>query len=302
MVKNIINCQVLKPEIILTCPLCSSNNFSEDKFASAILNLADIHRVSQCRQCGFRFLSPRPNQLEYQQAYGLGTGPLLELYPMRTAFYSEQADIRLEEYGRKLDRLRKAGAKEKLLEIGSSSGLFLNAARQRGFQVEGIEPNAEDRRLALERFGLSLRPGGVEDQEIVPGTFDVVFSSHVFEHLLDPVTVANMVTIWLRPGGLHFIEVPNQFDQLVMKVKKWTGRMSPVRREFLSIHHPMFFSPRTLRKLVESAGCTIVSVGQVHYKPGPIRGVLGDPRSNIIRFINRVGQSSPVIDVLARKE
>jgi 2-polyprenyl-3-methyl-5-hydroxy-6-metoxy-1,4-benzoquinol methylase len=221
---------------------------------------------------------------------------------MRREFYAEQSDLRLEEYRRKLDRLQAAGAGGRLLEVGSAAGVFLDAARQRGFQVEGIEPNENDRRAAQERYGLAIRPGGVEDQEFPAASFDVVFSSHVFEHLLDPLWVATRIVEWLRPGGFHMIEVPNQFDTLWMKLNRWSGRANPKPRDFLSIHHPVFFSPLTLRTLVESSGCSVLSVGQVHYRRFGLGSLGQDPRSALIQLINMASRSSAVIDVLARKK
>ncbi len=44
---------------------------------------------------------------------------------------------------------------------------------------------------------------------VVPdAAYDVVFCSHVLEHLADPLTVAGDLAKKLRPGGMLFLEVP----------------------------------------------------------------------------------------------
>lgn len=49
------------------------------------------------------------------------------------------------------------GTQRALLEIGSACGFLLDAARQRGFEVEGIEPSAWAVEQTRRRFGLLVR-------------------------------------------------------------------------------------------------------------------------------------------------
>ena len=208
-----------------SCLLCASSCLRKDDFAAATLNLACEHGVSQCCRCGFRFLNPLPTTQEYEQLYSIRRGPLAEAYPIPQDFYSEHQTRRLGEYQDKLDILLKYGAKGRLLEIGSCTGMFLNAARNRGFEVEGIEPSGQNCRIALEKFALKLHEGSVERLDFPAGSFDAVFSSHVFEHLNDQLAVAGRVSIWLKPGGFHMMEVPNEFGTLPRLRSRWLANL-----------------------------------------------------------------------------
>jgi len=284
-------------EILSHCLLCGSEDLRQDEYASATLNLAAEHGVTQCWRCGLRFLNPRPSKQQYDQLYGQQTGPLTALYPVQEGFYGKEDARRLVEYRNKLDILLKHGAKGRILEIGSCTGVFLNEARQRGFDVEGIEPSEENRLIAREKFGLNLHGGTVEQQNFPDNSFDVVFSSHVFEHLLDPLMVAKCVARWLKPGRLHMMEVPNQFNTLSKLRARWLGRVKQRQRSMTSIHHTVFFSPKTLRLLARLSGCKVVHIRNVYYHK---RSLL-NPRVLLSRAIARLGFGSRFIELLARK-
>ena len=287
------------PETLTECLLCGGRRLKPDPFADSQLNLAKPHAVVRCTACSFRFVSPRPTADEYRQMYESGSGPLADVYPPRQEFYGGEIRLRLTEYRRKLDILQKAGASGRLLELGSCTGIFLNEARLRGFEVEGVEPGAESRQTAEAEYGLKLCAGNVEELDFPAESFDVVFSSHVFEHLLDPLAVARKISYWLRPGGLHMLEVPNQFETAGAIAKRchlWPPHAR--ERSFLSIHHPVFFTPKTLHMLARLSGCDALRVGSVYYgRFEPLRR----PASAFRRAVSTIFGGSGAIELLARK-
>jgi 2-polyprenyl-3-methyl-5-hydroxy-6-metoxy-1,4-benzoquinol methylase len=262
-----------------------------------MLNLASPYGVTMCLDCGFRFLNPRPLSAEYARAYADGTGPLVETYKMNKDFYGEQDLIRMPQYRKKLDLLVKAGAKGRLLEIGACTGLFLNEAKKRGFEVEGIEPSEGNCRIARQNYNLNVHTGRVEDFNFPEGSFDVVFSSHVFEHLLNPLAATRKIVSWLRPGGFIMIEVPNQFDNLVFKLRRLAGAGIIIERTFLSIHHPVFFSPKTLRKLIELSGCYQYSMRNVYYSS---KSIFQSPKLAVKKLLALISGGDN-IEIIARK-
>ena len=256
------------PEELTACLLCGRRELRRDAFAAWQLGLSGCHGVTQCKKCGFRFLNPRPNRAEYEQMYADGSGPLAAAYPPANGFYAQEDALRLREHLVKLRLLAQAGAGPRLLEIGACTGVFLHEAKRHGFEVEGIEPSEKNRRAARDRYGLRLRGGSVEDHDFKPESFDVVFGSHVFEHLLDPLAVAGVIHRWLRPGGVLLIEVPNQFDSFSARRKRWLHRVRPRSPSFLSVHHPVFFSCKTLRELANRSGFGRHRLRNVYYSSG----------------------------------
>jgi 2-polyprenyl-3-methyl-5-hydroxy-6-metoxy-1,4-benzoquinol methylase len=213
-------------------------------------------------------------------------------------FYARQERHRLQEYRRKLDLLERQGAGRRLLEIGACSGVFLNEARKRGYEVTGIEPDRESCRRAEERYGIELVPVSIEDARFDDESYDVVFSSHVFEHLPDPLAAARKVARWLRPGGFHLVEVPQEWQSFSGRRRRWLG-MSPVERTFLSIHHPVFFSRSTIRLLMDLSGCRTEHVRNVYYYR--LAGPLAYLRAALARLLNPLFGGSGVIEALGRK-
>jgi ubiquinone/menaquinone biosynthesis C-methylase UbiE len=137
-----------------------------------------------------------------------------------------------------------------LLEVGSGYGVFVAVTRLNyGIYSFGLEPGGVgydsslviSRRL-LRRCGLSPRiiiEGVGECMPIRSDYFDVVYSTHVLEHVQDPVQVLRESIRVLRPGGIGQIVVPNYGSF-------WDG------------HYGMFWPPyishRTARFIVRIAG------------------------------------------------
>lgn len=279
------------------CLLCGGSRLRRDNYAAASLNLTAEHGVSRCRDCRLLFLNPRPTEAEYEQLYSGSGGELARQYPVPEGFYEAREAPRLAEYGRKLDILASHGISGRILEIGCCTGLFLNEARQRGFEVEGIEPGEDNRRIARSRFGLELHAGRIEGHDFAPGSFDVVFTSHVFEHLADPLAVARRTCEWVRPGGFLMAEVPNQFNTLPKLRSRWLRRIKRRERSIRSIHHTVFFSPRTLRLLGRLSGFEIVHIRNVYYRK---REAL-TPKALLGKAAARLGFGARCIELLATR-
>lgn len=103
-------------------------------------------------------------------------------------------------------------AGKRLLEIGSGWGAFVTSSRLAGIAAVGIEvdgPTATLARDLARANGLGACPVVVAAGEALPfrgGSFDVVFSNSVLEHVREPAQVLREAVRVLRPGGrLHFI-------------------------------------------------------------------------------------------------
>ncbi len=101
-----------------------------------------------------------------------------------------------------IERLGAPGPR--LLEVGSAYGLFLCAARDRGWDVHGVEL-AADCVDASRRDGLDVVRGDFNAAEL-EGPFDVIAMFDVIEHLRDPVACLARARELLTPGGFIVIE------------------------------------------------------------------------------------------------
>lgn len=95
----------------------------------------------------------------------------------------------------------------RILEFGAgltAFGRFIKARRR------GIEFHAQDvtgrNRTHLQDAADVVHIGALAS---VPGTFDLVFSTYVVEHLADPIAAFQAIKRLLRPGGVHIVVCPN---------------------------------------------------------------------------------------------
>jgi 2-polyprenyl-3-methyl-5-hydroxy-6-metoxy-1,4-benzoquinol methylase len=104
-----------------------------------------------------------------------------------------------------------------ILDAGCGEGFALNYFFKKGHKVKGIDFS----RFALEQFNPHLFPYFEEidfyhfaEREIAKGTkYDLIWSKHVLEHVVDPDKVIDYFNKLLKPDGIICIEVPNDFSK-----------------------------------------------------------------------------------------
>jgi SAM-dependent methyltransferase len=96
-----------------------------------------------------------------------------------------------------------------LLDVGSGPGFLLGEAVRRGFQAEGIEPDANTVEAARAR-GAAARhgyfPAALEDEE----AFDVIVFNDVLEHIPDLTGALSASARHLQPGGVLCLNCPDR--------------------------------------------------------------------------------------------
>jgi len=256
------------------CNLCGSRRLALRNEKMSFLGLPTGLGIVECAGCGLTFMSPRPTQEEYIRFYETA-----EIYSVDS--YSRRADQRTEFYRRRLQAIgRERRAKGKFLEIGCATGSFLRLAQEAGWSVTGTEVSKPFQDHAVKRLGLDVRCAStLAACGFSSGEFDVVYSAHVFEHLLDPMATLVEVRRIIKPSGLLVLEVPYQFHSLRDRLRRHlialTGRTgqgrfySPV---FSAVHHVYFFSPRTLSAMVNKAGFSVLRVRTYEKHHGQVIG------------------------------
>jgi SAM-dependent methyltransferase len=140
------------------------------------------------------------------------------------------------------------------LDIGAGRGHALHAigARYPGIQRVALEPSSNCRRH-LESIGVLAVGDSIEAfLQAHAERFDVVIMSHVVEHFARPLEVLRLVASSMRPGGVVCIEVPNASVEDDRLRHPWVSRFDEP--------HLSFFSPDSLRNLLERVGFTVVIV------------------------------------------
>lgn len=100
--------------------------------------------------------------------------------------------------------LPREGRGLRLLDVGCGIGEELSICQRHGYDVAGLEPAAEMRRLACERHpdvGGAIREGSIYEMPFESEEFDYVLSIEVVRYLERFDQAASEVARVLRPGG-----------------------------------------------------------------------------------------------------
>ncbi len=137
--------------------------------------------------------------------------------------------------------------KERALEIGSGTGVFLEKLAKAGFtDLVGVEPSAAAIAAAPPNRRAWLRQTIFREQDFEPGTFDLICCFMTMEHVRDPGLLAGAVARLLRPGGAFAIVV---HDHRAF-INRVLGRRSPI----IDIEHMQLFSVSAVDSLFRQAG------------------------------------------------
>lgn len=99
--------------------------------------------------------------------------------------------------------------KGNLLDIGAGTGDFLSVAKNDGWKVCGIEPNASARKRAEEKGVRLLEQTDASFVDDNSAAYDVITMWHVLEHVPDLEGQLEELKKLLKKNGALFIAVPN---------------------------------------------------------------------------------------------
>ena len=101
----------------------------------------------------------------------------------------------------------------KLLEIGCSSGDFLQKASEAGYSVTGIDYSADTASFTQNHHGLkNIFPFTIQELSALKPDekYDVIAFFQVLEHIEDIPDFIGCIKKLLKPGGIVIVSVPNR--------------------------------------------------------------------------------------------
>lgn len=146
-----------------------------------------------------------------------------------------------------------------LLEVGSYCGLFLEAAKEKGWSTVGVEPSKWASTYAREKTGVNVYHGYLsENKAKLAPSYDLVVSWDVLEHVRDPVGFLRECGSYVREGGALCVST--------VDVDTWVPRLMGTRWPWLINMHLVYFGNRSIKYLFKRAGFDIVQeLPYVHY-------------------------------------
>jgi SAM-dependent methyltransferase len=236
------------------CPICDippARRMGERGGAAHRQSLGVQSTIWACGRCGLIFPNPMPVPVRgLEQHYAISPDMFFQNHELSS---KDQAAASMLMFAEEF-----LGRKGRLLDIGAGRGELLRRAVELEWFAVGIEPSPTFAEYAS-RFSMGeIRREPIERCGFADGSFDVVVLSAVLEHLYQPDNMIREVARVLRPGGLVYIDVPNE-DGLYFRVgnfyermrgRDWVINLSPTFAPF----HVFGFTPSSLRALLSKHG------------------------------------------------
>lgn len=229
----------------MICISCESNSFSLYSEKSN-MNL----QVYRCSECGLFVTGKTENEMRERsnQIYAS------EYWEDRKALQSLESNFTDDFSIYKLKHWRSQVKycksflenKKDVLEIGSGAGQALVFFEKDGFNVTGIEPDARNVHMINQKLKHGHCIIGYVEDTPIEGMFDVIWVSHVFEHLIRPDMLLSRCKDNLRENGIIFIEVPECENPKILRESI---------HENPSTYH---FTKKTLSNVAKNSGYKII--------------------------------------------
>ena len=234
----------MQPLAPCSCPVCQT----PDTWLRYTLR---EKRVFWCRSCHLHFVDPFPDATGLQSSYDDAVSEFQRKY------FGSFQDLRSKSFVRGLETLSRLNRKGNLLDVGPGLGFFLDEARRKGWQGEGLELSEKMAEHARRTLQLPIQMGTLESAPLKTGQYEVVTLWDVLEHLPDPKGALLKIHALLLPKGLVVIRTP-VCDSLLPWVLNFFYRASlgKLRSGFEKLfqEHLFHFSEKGLRELLGRCG------------------------------------------------
>lgn len=224
---------------LVPCPSCGGSSHTE-------LFVKRGYPIVRCGDCGLVFSNPQVVADVVLDEYREGGSNDLWVDVLTSP---RQLELDRAKFAEILDELEPHRGDGRLLDVGTSIGLFLSLAGERGWQGLGTEFGRRALAYARDELGVEAVDTPIEQLD---GRYDVVTVLSVLEHVNEPRAFLREVARLLEPGGATYLIVPN-VDSLATRV------LHERAATFDGRNHLLYFSPRTLRDLLEREGFEVVS-------------------------------------------
>lgn len=220
--------------------LCGSSDFKR---------LASYDRYSMrqstvvCINCGLIQSNPRMTKEAYAEFYSSDTyrrcydsSDYLDIYEQK---YSLRTGKHIFDEIQKIKEIKPSLS---VLEIGAGGGWNLLPFQKVGATVVGYDysPSLVD---SGRKHGIPMVQGSADN---IQGEFDIIFLSHVWEHLLEPVEALRKIKKHLKQDGVIYIAVPNACKGLLFQFQN---------------AHTYYFDPKTFHHYASDAGLRLMVFG-----------------------------------------
>ena len=237
-------------QAIEKCLVCGSSNFEPFLVCKDYTVSQENFNIVSCKSCGFKFTNPRPEHSIIGNYYKD------ESYVSHTN--SKKGIVnKLYHYVRSYTLKKKANminayvSRGTLLDYGCGTGMFLSECKKNGWEVYGMEPDADARKIAADQDLSVFSDKDRIQTYITDKKFNVISLWHVLEHVTDMQETLSFFKKKLNTNGVLIIAVPNHVSYDAQYYKEHWAAYDVPRH----LHH---FELKSMQALLSNAGFKLI--------------------------------------------
>jgi 2-polyprenyl-3-methyl-5-hydroxy-6-metoxy-1,4-benzoquinol methylase len=233
------------------CPICEAEKFNKEVSCKDYTVSQKNFDIVKCEKCEFLFTNPIPLESEIGKYYesdeyishsNTSKGIINKLYQT----------VRSITLNQKVKLVKRVVKGNKLLDIGSGTGDFLNICNNNGYEVIGIEPSENAKKSAIENYQLDIY-SEEKIKVLTNGSFDIITMWHVLEHVYNLKERVEEIHKLLVKKGVLIVAVPNHISYDAEYYKEhWAAYDVP--------RHLYHFAPNDIKNLFEKNGFKLEDV------------------------------------------
>lgn len=237
----------------MNCPICSHGESSSFLQVKDYTVSNEVFHLVQCIQCKFVYTDQPPAQDEIGKYY-------------QSSDYISHTDSKKGLFNQVYQLVRNISLKHKfnllksstdqkngqLLDYGCGTGAFLKYAKNKGWNVVGMEPDEGAREKASLLLGTPVSsPSHLN--HLISNSFDAISLWHVLEHVHDLHDTLDEFKRLLKNNGILIVAVPNHSSWDAKYYKQYWAAYDVPR-------HLYHFTPDSIDRLLTVKGFSKMSI------------------------------------------
>ncbi len=266
------------------CTVCGSTDCKQLDFMPSYSR----YYLMRCNNCGLKFILSENFETLDDDAYWDEVNKKIYAMPDVLAEFKRKQN----KYLKRIVRLTPPNMR--LLDVGCGNGIFVNNAKQNGFDASGIEPSKIAVDLCMQQYGFSPTMGYLEVDSDLPKGFGALSAWDVIEHVADPKDFLKICHAHLIKGGVFILETPDESSC----VRKLINIIDAFKRRFKiggasNIYYPShryYFTHAAMKTVLTNAGFANIKIYKEHtiYSKAIAKNKLYRNFSNLQSFKYRI--------------
>jgi 2-polyprenyl-3-methyl-5-hydroxy-6-metoxy-1,4-benzoquinol methylase len=239
------------------CPICNSTNLEQlyhQDFNNIGISIMKSYDVVRCEHCNFIFADNLPSQGEFNFYY-----EKMSKWEQVNLDNESENNLKYKKHFEDMLYFILPYSKNrdiKILDIGCSTGGFLNEFKNQGYKnLLGLDPSENCIKITKQLYDIN----GVANNIFLFNTreyYDLITCSAVLEHIVDVNEFIKKCSSLLAEDGILFIEVPN--------ANKFKDYVYTPFQQF-SIEHIQYFTINSLQNLLSKNNFKIIEYKETEH-------------------------------------